>query len=72
VHLRSYELGNFSTTSVVVVVVVAIGFVVLVVVSATGMIATVGGTAITHFLLPNVQVNTAYSMFWVKESGYGT
>ena len=47
-------------------------FVVFTVAVVTGLIATVDGAAMPHFLLPFVRVNAAYSMFWMEESGHGT
>jgi hypothetical protein len=57
--------------SFVFVVAVFIDFII---VSVTGLIATVGGacTVILHFLLPIVQINAASSIFWVEESGHDT
>ena len=57
---------------ITLVVCIVVVFFVCVVVSATGVIGTVGGVAITHFLPPIVQANTVYVVFWIDESGHGT
>ena len=64
-----FVVATVIITSVVVVIVVTV---VVLSVYVVGAVATIGGAAITAYLIPVVRVNAVSSMLGTKESSHGT